>query len=207
VVADRGVEAAGLVDRALGDIAAPRFLDVPTNPTSPSARRRVEHCRQWMWRERKCSEPSSAIGTRPPGRRRGASSPLASKPSTMAAKSGSRCSGGAPSSIWRQHLADVVVARDRRQAEQGVGVRAPARRRHGALVGEKGRALHEEHRERRERDIRHAIAAVAPGALVRQPAAALAQRRDMAFEPFHTQLESQLSPCAKRSFPQNESCW
>jgi 4-hydroxybutyrate dehydrogenase len=33
VVADRGVEAAGLVDRALGDIAAPRFLDVPTNPT------------------------------------------------------------------------------------------------------------------------------------------------------------------------------
>src|SRR5258706_12814070 len=58
------------------------------------------------------------------------------------------------------------------------------------LMGEKGRALHEEHRKPLPADIRHRVLAVLTAAPVRQPGAGLLHPRYQALKRPHTQLES-----------------
>ena len=91
--------------------------------------------------------------------------------------------------VFRRHaveqLPDVVVAGDAGQAEQGVGVGAPARVGQRALVRQERRRLHEEHRQRRHADVRHGVAAVAPAARVRHLREALPQPVEMAREELH----------------------
>ena len=52
-------------------------------------------------REAKCSEPSSAISTRPERQWNAASPPCASSADRTAPNSGSKCDAGVPSSICR----------------------------------------------------------------------------------------------------------
>ena len=54
-----------------------------------------------------------------------------------------------------QHVTDVVVAGDFVQPEQGFAVRSRLALLQLSLVCQEGRALHEEHRERRHADIGH----------------------------------------------------
>jgi hypothetical protein len=105
---------------------------------------------------------------------------------------------------------DVIVAGHRRHAEQRLGIRPAAVRCQHPLVGQKRRALHEKHRERRKTNVGHPIAGVAARPLVGQLAAPLSQRRNVSFQPFHTELESRFVPLAKSFFSpcsQNENRW
>ena len=58
-----------------------------------------------------------------------------------------------------EHLSDVVVARDRRDAEQRLAVRALMALGQHPLMRQERRAAHEEQREGRKADIRHRIPA------------------------------------------------
>src|SRR5258706_7277070 len=67
-----------------------------------------------------------------------------------------------------QHVPNVIIARDFGHPEQRLAIRSPMPRplRQMPLMGEKPRALHEEHRKRRHADIRHRVLAApspAPG--------------------------------------------
>jgi len=71
-----------------------------------------------------------------------------------------------------QHCADVVVGGDFLHGEQRPAVRPLAALLQRALVGQKGRALHEKNRKRRHPDIDHGIAQVETAAPVWQLLAA-----------------------------------
>jgi hypothetical protein len=91
-----------------------------------------------------------------------------------------------------QHVPNVIIARDLGHPEQRPAIRSPMPRplRQVPLMGEKRRALHEEHRKRRHADIRYRVLAVLAAAPVRQPGAGLAHPRYQALKRSHTQLES-----------------
>src|SRR5258706_7978769 len=74
-----------------------------------------------------------------------------------------------------QHVPNVIIARDFGHPEQRLAIRSPMPRplRQMPLMGEKRRALHEEHRKRRHADIRHRVLAVLSPAPVPPPRAGL----------------------------------
>ena len=84
-----------------------------------------------------------------------------------------------------EQLPDVVVARDARQAEQRVRVRARAALGQRALVRQERRRLHEEHRQRRHADVGHGVAPVAAAAGIRHAREARPQPVEMAPEALH----------------------
>jgi len=121
-----------------------------------------------------------------------------------------------------QHVPNVIIARDLGHPEQRLAIRSPMPRplRQVPLMGEKRRALHEEHRKRRHADIRHRVLAVLATASVRQSGAGLTHPRYQALKRPHTQLESaapRFEHCRNASrfnlshLPtqdsQNENCW
>jgi len=91
-----------------------------------------------------------------------------------------------------QHLADVIVAGEGGDAEQGLAVRAPLPRRQGPLMGQERRAAHEEQRERRQADVRHRVGAHGqwPFAPVGQTGTDRAQIGNAVFKGTHTASES-----------------
>ena len=106
-----------------------------------------------------------------------------------------------------QHLADVVVAGNGGDAEQGLAVRAPLPLRQGALVRQEGRAAHEEQRERGQADVGHRVGAgrQRPFAPVGQTGTDRAQRRDACLKGVHTPPESRFAvrrkPISRRAAP------
>jgi hypothetical protein len=89
-----------------------------------------------------------------------------------------------------EHGADVVVAGDFLQTEQAGAIRPPVPLQQALLMGEKGRALHEEHRERRHADIADPIGSVAPAPRVGKALATPAQGAEQGFQAVHTWGES-----------------
>ena len=91
-----------------------------------------------------------------------------------------------------QHQADIVVGRDRRDAEQRLAVRSAMALLQRSLMRQERRACHEEDRERRQADIRHGIVAVTArsGALVRKTGADIAQLPDQLLNRAHPAKES-----------------
>jgi hypothetical protein len=91
-----------------------------------------------------------------------------------------------------QHLADVVVAGDGGDAEQGLAVRAPLPLRQDALMRQERRAAHEEERERKQADVRHRVGAdrQRPFATVGQTGADRAQIGNAVLKDTHTASES-----------------
>src|SRR5258706_4544664 len=86
-----------------------------------------------------------------------------------------------------QHVPNVIIARDFGHPEQRLAIRSPMPRplRQMPLMGEKRRALHEEHRKRRHADIRHRVLAALTTAPVRQPRAGLRAPPSQAPTPPH----------------------
>ena len=66
-------------------------------------------------------------------------------------------------------VADVVVTGDLGEAEQAGGVGVAMAGLELALMGQEGRALQEEHRERRHADVAHRIARIGAVALIGKP--------------------------------------
>src|SRR5208282_4881663 len=91
-----------------------------------------------------------------------------------------------------QHQADIIVARDRGHAEQGLAIRSAMSLLQRALMGQKGRAAHEKHRERGETDIGHGVFAVTAraGAPVGQAGADIGQFGDQGLQGGHRAIES-----------------
>ena len=162
----------------------------------PSERRRVEHCGQPILREQKCSVPSSAISSRPPRRWNADRPSAAAMVSSALRNSPSKAAGR----IAVEHLADVVVARNRRHAEQGLAVRPAVPLRQRPLVPQERRALHEEHRERRQADVRHGVAVARPLALVLKPGTDLFQFRQQFLQCAHAAVESHFTRPRKAPF-------
>ena len=73
-----------------------------------------------------------------------------------------------------EHIADVVVTGDLGEAEQAGGVGVPMAGLELALMRQEGRALQEEHRERRHADVAHRIARIGAVALIGKPLQAVA---------------------------------
>ena len=84
-----------------------------------------------------------------------------------------------------EQLPDVVVAGDAVQPEQGVRVGPRASLGQCALMRQERRRLHEEHRQRRHRDVRHGVSAVAAATRIRQPGAARPEPFEVAGEKLH----------------------
>ena len=84
-----------------------------------------------------------------------------------------------------EQVADVIVAGNAGQAEQGVGVGARARLAQRALVRQERRGLHEEHRQPRHGDVGHRVSAITSAAPVRQLLEARPQPLEMALEAPH----------------------
>ena len=74
-----------------------------------------------------------------------------------------------------EHVADVIVAGDFGDAEQAGAVGTPMPRLELELVGQKGRALHEEHREGSHTNVAYGIGRVDATALVGEPVQAASQ--------------------------------
>jgi hypothetical protein len=74
-----------------------------------------------------------------------------------------------------EHVSDVIVAGDLGDTEQAGAIGVPMAFLELALVGQEGRALHEEHRERRHAEVAHGIGRVDAAALVREPVQAASQ--------------------------------
>lgn len=89
-----------------------------------------------------------------------------------------------------EHGADPDVAGDFVHPEQRLAIGTALRYFQMALMGQEGRALHEERRERGEREVRHRIARVVPRTWVWQGLATAAQRGDEAAWNGHGVLES-----------------
>jgi len=91
-----------------------------------------------------------------------------------------------------QYLADVIVAGDGGDAEQGLAVRAALSLRQDALMRQERRAAHEEQRERRQADIRHRVGADRQRRLatVGQTGADRAQIGNAVLKDTHTASES-----------------
>ena len=108
-----------------------------------------------------------------------------------------------------EHCPDMIVARDRRHPQQRVAIRPtpPRPRRQRLLMPQERRALHEENRKRRQPDVRHRVAPVAPRPSVRQTGATLPKRPYVAIKSIHPELESQSDAGGKPFFGQNENCW
>ena len=95
---------------------------------------------------------------------------------------------------WRgtiQQLTDIVVAEDRRYAEQRLAVRAAMTLLRRPLVCQERGTSHEEYRESRQADVRHRVVAIAarPFALVRQTGADSIQLRDQFVNEAHPAVE------------------
>jgi hypothetical protein len=75
-----------------------------------------------------------------------------------------------------QHVADMIVAWNLRQAEQALAVRPAMALFEPALRRQKRRALHEKHRKGRHPDVTHRVAHLQPPALVRKTVQAPPQR-------------------------------
>ena len=99
-----------------------------------------------------------------------------------------------------EHLADVVVARNRRHAEQGLAVRPAVPLGQCPLVPQERRALHEEHRERRQANVRHGVAVAQPLAFVVEPGADLFQFRQQFLQCAHAAVESHFTRPRKAPF-------
>jgi hypothetical protein len=84
-----------------------------------------------------------------------------------------------------QHVSDVIVAGDLRDAVQALAVGPPEPFLEPPLMGQEGRALHVKHRERRHPDLAHAIAHVQSTPLVREPVQASAQRTKQGLQRTH----------------------
>ena len=91
-----------------------------------------------------------------------------------------------------KHLTDIDVRWNGGHAEQGLTVRSAMSLGQRALVGQERRASREEHRERREADVRHSILAVAawPFAPVWQAGANAFQFSDQGLQDCHAAIES-----------------
>jgi hypothetical protein len=74
-----------------------------------------------------------------------------------------------------QHLSDLIIAGDRGDAEEALGVIAATRFAHRLLVGEEGRRLGEEHREGAQPEILHRVGAVGTRTAIRQFGQCLAE--------------------------------
>src|SRR5690242_12121052 len=73
-----------------------------------------------------------------------------------------------------------------------------------ALMGQEGRALHEEHREGGHAEVAHAIGRVDAAALVRKPVQAAAQRSEQGIERAHAHYESHFERLANPRFAPGE---
>ena len=89
-----------------------------------------------------------------------------------------------------QHVADMIIRRYFRQAEQrlAVGSRTPLLK--STLVLQKRRALHKKRRKRRHPDVTHRIARIRPPALVRKTVQAPPQRTKKGLKRTHALHES-----------------
>jgi len=135
----------------------------------PLERLRVRQFGQPSFREQKYSVPSQAISVLPPSRpkvcRMGGSASRVS----ICSKQGCSSAGSASSSTPRMG----IVAGNSADPEQGLAVGAAMPLLQPALVGEKRRALREEHRERRQPEIGDVDIAGAPLAEVRKSRASI----------------------------------
>ena len=68
-----------------------------------------------------------------------------------------------------EHVSDVIVTGDLGDTEQARAVGVPMACLELPLMGQEGRALHEEHREGRHADVAHGVGRVDAAALVRKP--------------------------------------
>jgi hypothetical protein len=95
-----------------------------------------------------------------------------------------------------EHQADVGIARDPGHAEQGLTVGSPLSFLQRPLVREERWTAHEEHRERRQTDVGHAVFPVAALALtpIRQTGADVFQRGDQGSQGVHGGIESETPP-------------
>ena len=96
---------------------------------------------------------------------------------------------------WRgriEHVPNMIVAGDFRDAEQTGAVGAAMVLLESPLMGQERRALHEKHRERRHSDVGHAIGRVHATPLVRKPVQAVSQRPKQGLEQTHEPDESHL---------------
>lgn len=103
-----------------------------------------------------------------------------------------------------EHVADVIVTGDLADAEQAGGVGEPMALLELALMGQEGRALHEEHREGGHAEVAHAIGRVDAAALVRKPVQAAAQRSEQGIERAHAHYESHFERLANPLFAPGE---
>ena len=96
-----------------------------------------------------------------------------------------------------QHNANLIVARDISHLEQGLAVRTAFTFTQPPLMGQKRRALHEKHRERRHAHIFHGEMAIGRPP-VWEAGAGAAHRFNQRIKPFHPIVESashlQLNP-------------
>jgi hypothetical protein len=99
-----------------------------------------------------------------------------------------------------QHGADVIVARDLGQPEQGFAIRPAAALTQPLLMRQEGRTLHEKHRERRDADIGDRIGQVRPMTLVRERLTASTQAGDQGAQAVHQAVESDFRPFRKSHF-------
>ena len=95
-----------------------------------------------------------------------------------------------------EHVADVGVGWDFRDAEQGLAVGASVAFVQPALVGEERGAAHEEHRERRQSDVGHRVGETARRLLapIGQAGAGRSEVANQGFEDAHAASESETQP-------------
>ncbi len=91
----------------------------------------------------------------------------------------------APPSAALRQLRDLVRTREALSASR---------------VDQERRALHEEHRERRQADVRHGVAVARPHALVLKPGTDFLQVRQQFFQLVHGAVESHYHPPGKAPF-------
>ncbi|MEA2790654.1 MAG: hypothetical protein QOG73_3060, partial [Acetobacteraceae bacterium] len=89
-----------------------------------------------------------------------------------------------------EHGAGLIVARDFAYAEQRLAVRTTLAGFQIPLMGQEGRALHEERGEGGEREIGHAVGRVLAAPPVGQRFAVAAQSGEEAIQDRHQELES-----------------
>jgi hypothetical protein len=89
-----------------------------------------------------------------------------------------------------EHVPDVIVGGDPLDPEQALAVRAPVAPLQSPLEGQERRALHEEHGERRQTEIRHGDVAAPSLAGVRERSANRLQAGKQRRQNLHPQRES-----------------
>jgi hypothetical protein len=96
-----------------------------------------------------------------------------------------------------EHHAYLAIAGDLAHAKQRLAVRAALASGQMPLMGLERRALHEEHRESGQPEIRHLILRILAPPPVRQRLAAATQRVDKPADDLHTHNESKIAPRRK----------